>query len=820
MNDTNDSVAEVRNPQKPLTGLLFLLVKIVEESWELPERLQSPQLVAGSALFSKITQAGNAEKLVTNQAEIAVIASQDAERVESGQMEVARTAQQTEAEIVSGNTRGQTILCSANSTMLNHFKVCEYQTQETQNMANTKNATQPHPSAQPRTSPRRRSANAPSHVVGASRPPSHASFSHPSVVDLNSLLIAPITSEYNQQLPPDDTISNITKPIIASISDSYNLGWSDDQQRRFEELLIHITASAGLPLSWVDNLEFDAFVYEFIPGAKPVSWKTLSRHVLPNVIKQVRMNVATSLSGREVTLQADRWTGLNHMHLMAFMASTDTKIYTVDVFDTSKDRKTVEEFLKLIEKCYEKVTQGWGAQLVGFVSDASGESRKACWLLAKKYPELAVLDCFAHQVNLVVRDYFSKSKAQDLQFTDSTTELITWLRSKSLILAHLQGKTVIRAVLTRWTVHYQAFVRLVELRPKLLQLVHHDEGEPEERKQIMKTGNVAAQRKAQEMMEVIKNHIIQHLEPLAIAANVIQAAHCRLDQVLLTFGCLFYQFSHMDVADTCGCNAIVASLESRWHKTDQEIFVAAVLLNPIFCNTLFRLAGIQDILTWLWWRFYPQEPLDFEFSNHLDDYLHSRGFFINIQSRIQLELGNAEANLFSVFGNTLTKLRNRLGKQTLTDLTELKMHIRDKHLQSAASTWLKRRFEARGTRAAAEYEAQQSQLQEALTPEPPSNTYSDTGVQSDTSSSDTASSFRSMMERNVAAAAEDDEDNNPVIPSSPTFNQRWINMYLCRSKEANSEEMALYELLEAENVGDEGGLIDMDGTNEDLLVNY
>jgi hypothetical protein len=38
--------------------------------------------------------------------------------------------------------------------------------------------------------------------------------------------------------------------------------------------------------------------------------------------------------------------------------------------------------------------------------------------------------------------------------------------------------------------------------------------------------------------------------------------------------------------------------------------------------------------------------------------------------------------LFSIFRNTLTKLRNCLGNQTLTSLAELKMHIQDEHLST------------------------------------------------------------------------------------------------------------------------------------------
>jgi hAT family C-terminal dimerisation region len=48
--------------------------------------------------------------------------------------------------------------------------------------------------------------------------------------------------------------------------------------------------------------------------------------------------------------------------------------------------------------------------------------------------------------------------------------------------------------------------------------------------------------------------------------------------------------------------------------------------------------------------------------------------------------------LWSVFGNTLTKLRNRLGIETLTSLSELKMHIRDEHVQKETKKQMKRMF--------------------------------------------------------------------------------------------------------------------------------
>ena len=74
-----------------------------------------------------------------------------------------------------------------------------------------------------------------------------------------------------------------------------------------------------------------------------------------------------------------------------------------------------------------------------------------------------------------------------------------------------------------------------------------------------------------------------YLEPLAIATNIIQASFCRLDQVLVTFGFLIMRYSDpaMD-QDPMACDAIVNSLEKHWQKCDQEVFIAMVLVNPLF----------------------------------------------------------------------------------------------------------------------------------------------------------------------------------------------------------------------------------------------
>jgi hypothetical protein len=129
-----------------------------------------------------------------------------------------------------------------------------------------------------------------------------------------------------------------------------------------------------------------------------------------------------------------------------------------------------------------------------------------------------------------------------------------------------------------------------------------------------------------------------HLEPLAIATNVTQASFCHLDQVLMTFGHLIMQYkSMMDPEDMVGCTTIIESIEAQWATADQEIFIAAVVLNPFYQSTPFAAlqfltnAGIQSMLGRLWQHFFQTEP-PHKFHQQITSYLWGTDFFKDLKS--------------------------------------------------------------------------------------------------------------------------------------------------------------------------------------------
>ena len=108
---------------------------------------------------------------------------------------------------------------------------------------------------------------------------------------------------------------------------------------------------------------------------------------------------------------------------------------------------------------------------------------------------------------MVVGDFF-KSRSILLQFTEMATELIAWLRSKTRVLGHLTH-SVLRAVLTRWTSHYMAYRRLLQLYPTLKSILFADASRPAALK-VLVSGDAKARQKAEQMVEIIENPAFWH----------------------------------------------------------------------------------------------------------------------------------------------------------------------------------------------------------------------------------------------------------------------------------------------------------------------
>ncbi|KAG1727642.1 ribonuclease H-like domain-containing protein [Suillus paluster] len=499
--------------------------------------------------------------------------------------------------------------------------------------------------------------------------------------------------------------------------------WTTSDQADWEIRLARLTTSAGLPLRWVENHKWKVLCDHFLPRAKIPSAKVLTQRVLPHALNILKGTAKEECQGADATLQCDSWTGENHHHLLGFMMTAHRKLHMIKVHDASMDPHTAEELLKQMLDAISRIESEWGAT--------------RC-LLQEQLPHIVVPNCLAHQWNLIVSDLF-KVKDDYGIYGDMAQELITWLCSKTCVLTSLHeiqmatiGKmlTVLRAVLTHWMSHYLAYRRLLELRPALELLVTKHEAH------LISGGDARSRRKTQTAIATIKNATFWHalarwktlLEPISLMMNVHQA---RPENVAISFGFLHFCYSKIDNStDLAARTAVLASVERRWEQCDQEVFIAAIIVNPFYKVSPFRNvpltmhAGLATLFAHLWRRFYNTNDIPLNLYMDLDDYLNSSHDFAYMDN-YKLSLlyhaekegvsvdpidiwtglshpGSARRPLhtitqrllsicpnstscehpFSMFGAILTKWRNRLSTEMLTLLAELKMYVHEEHVRN------------------------------------------------------------------------------------------------------------------------------------------
>ena len=89
----------------------------------------------------------------------------------------------------------------------------------------------------------------------------------------------------------------------------------------FETGIACLTASAGLPLRWVENPEWLALCERFMPNARSPSHKVLTQRLIPATLKAFKQAAQEQCQGLEGTVSYDGWTGGSNHHYIAFMVN-------------------------------------------------------------------------------------------------------------------------------------------------------------------------------------------------------------------------------------------------------------------------------------------------------------------------------------------------------------------------------------------------------------------------------------------------------------------------------------------------------------------
>lgn len=129
-----------------------------------------------------------------------------------------------------------------------------------------------------------------------------------------------------------------------------------------------------------------------------------------------------------------------------------------------------------------------------------------------------------------------------------------------------------------------------------------------------------------------------------------------MDDVLLTFGWLVMEYAVMEEEtpeDQEALNVLIDSIELRWAKADQDVFIAAVILNPFlklepFCDgqSRFCTAAVHDLFSQLWQHFF-EEGAPEDLYAETEQYLRGGGKFHFLQKAPQFCASNRGKGLVS-----------------------------------------------------------------------------------------------------------------------------------------------------------------------------
>jgi len=78
---------------------------------------------------------------------------------------------------------------------------------------------------------------------------------------------------------------------------------------------------------------------------KQPSRNTLTRRIIPATVNNFCEAAKVATKGQEATLQSDGWTGTNNHYLLAYMISTEGKVFMVRVDDISDEHKMGDNLL-------------------------------------------------------------------------------------------------------------------------------------------------------------------------------------------------------------------------------------------------------------------------------------------------------------------------------------------------------------------------------------------------------------------------------------------------------------------------------------------
>ncbi|KIK82178.1 hypothetical protein PAXRUDRAFT_154379 [Paxillus rubicundulus Ve08.2h10] len=133
-----------------------------------------------------------------------------------------------------------------------------------------------------------------------------------------------------------------------------------------------------------------------MPGSKQLSGRILNEEA-----EKVIEGMKPKVNNRFVTGQCDGWKNIVKSSIITSTINVEHIPYLLNTCNISDKPKMAKNLLEIVLGEIKYATEVLKVKIVAWCTDVGGDSAKMRWLLVQKFPHLIVVDCWAHQVNLI-----------------------------------------------------------------------------------------------------------------------------------------------------------------------------------------------------------------------------------------------------------------------------------------------------------------------------------------------------------------------------------------------------------------------------------
>ncbi|KAJ6553870.1 ribonuclease H-like domain-containing protein [Mycena sp. CBHHK59/15] len=330
------------------------------------------------------------------------------------------------------------------------------------------------------------------------------------------------------------------------------------------------------------------FFEKWVPGADIPGRDALSGRILDAEVLSIEASRKSEMKDELATGSVDGWS-TKHDAVQQISCNVKGKEIPIQLHITTKERKTSANLLTHVMVDITYLTVVLGIILVAFCCDSGGDSRGLRPLLLNLMPWILTIPCWAHQINLVVKEYICCPEVTII--LNNCLKIVNWFSSHKRALHMLLEEQ--QAINEKRPPGKNGS----DLSDSCGQELHDGDLES------AGGDNEDSRASTAEVIALIDSgrlgpfwtgvhRVSRYLTPLAFASNVTQGANTRLDHVLVTLAVLYHRYSTNIKSFDCAAHntVICASLAKRWKalKHDQDFYILAVFFNPFLRAFFFN----------------------------------------------------------------------------------------------------------------------------------------------------------------------------------------------------------------------------------------